>query len=76
MSHPCGPKVTKIEFQTIQNGKPCPQLRLSEIAKELEREWPMKDARELYMILGTRLEEIEQKRKQLQNGTAGNYGHG
>jgi hypothetical protein len=70
MSHPCGPKVTKIEFQTFQNGKPCPQLRLSEIAKELEREWPMKDARELYMILGTRLEEIEQKRKQLQNGIA------
>ena len=70
MNHPCGPKVTKVEFQTIQNGKPCPQLRLSEIAKEVEREFPMKDARQLYIILGQRLNEAEQKRQQLQNGTA------
>lgn len=76
MNHPCGPKVTKVEFQTIQNGKPCPQLRLSEIAKELERDFPVKDARDLYIMLGQRLDEVEQKRKQLQNGTAEHDGRG
>ena len=36
----------------------------------------MKDARDLYIMLGQRLDEVEQKRKQLQNGTAEHDGRG
>jgi len=75
MNHHCGPKVTKTEFQTIQNGRPCPQIRLSEIAKELERDYPMRDARALYLMLGERLDAVEQKRKQLQTGIIEHHFH-
>ena len=75
MGHHCGPKVTKLEFQTIQKGAPCPQIRISEIAKDLERESPTRPAREIYAILGTRLDEIERKRNQLQNGIYPSHGH-
>jgi hypothetical protein len=65
MGHVCGSKLTKIEFQHMQNGKPCPPVRCSEIAKELEREFPQLDAQEIQERVGERLREIESKRKEL-----------
>ena len=69
MNHYCGPKVTKVEFQNLQNGRPTPQLRISEIAKELEREFPLLEPGEIIAKLESRWAEHEQKRKQLLDGT-------
>jgi hypothetical protein len=66
MGHVCGSKLTKTEFQHMQSGKPCPPIRCSEIAKELEREFPQLDAQEIQQRVGERLKEIESKRKELE----------
>ena len=50
----------------MQSGKPCPRVRCSEIAKELEREFPELEAQEIFERVSERLKEIESKRKELE----------
>lgn len=66
MGHSCGAKLTKMEFQHMQSGKPCPRVRCSDIAKELEKEFPDLEPQEIQKLVGERLKEIECKRKELE----------
>lgn len=66
MGHECGPKLTKTEFHLMQSGKPCPRIRCSDIAKELEREYPELEPQDIQIRVGERLKEIESKRKELE----------
>lgn len=50
----------------MQSGKPCPKVRCSDIAKELEREFGELEPQEIYRQLGERLKEVERKRKELE----------
>jgi hypothetical protein len=50
----------------MQSGKPCPRVRCSEIAKELEREFPELETQEIAERVVARLKEIESKRKELE----------
>lgn len=50
----------------MQSGKPCPRIRCSDIAKELEKEFPELEPQEIQKRVGERLKEIESKRKELE----------
>jgi sensor histidine kinase regulating citrate/malate metabolism len=52
----------------MMNGKPCPPLRYSAIALELEREFPQMDPHEIHALAGERLAVLNQARKGLENG--------
>ena len=65
MGHACGAKLSKTEFLHLQSGKPCPRTRCSDIAKELERDFPHMEPEDIYIRVGLRLKEIESKHKEL-----------
>jgi hypothetical protein len=68
MSNSCGPKLSKSEFSLIQSGKPCPPVRCSDVAKEMERSNPDSDYQQIYLLVGERLKEMETKRRQVELG--------
>ena len=70
MGHPCGPKLSKAEFCLMQSGKPCPRIRCSDIAKDLEKDHPVLEPQEILHLIGERLRELEAKRKELESRTA------
>jgi hypothetical protein len=53
----------------MMNGKPCPPLRYSSIALELEREFPEMDPYEIHALTGKRLTEIKEAREELEKGS-------
>jgi hypothetical protein len=50
-------------------GKPCPALRYSTIATEVEKEFPDENPDVIHQIAGERLREMKEDREKLQNGT-------
>ena len=50
------------------SGKPCPPLRYSSIALDLEREFPDLEPLEIHLRAGKRLAEMMEARKALENG--------
>ena len=66
MGHKCGPKLMKAEYLLVQNGKPYPKYRCSDIAKELEKEFPESEPEEIYARMDARLKDLEKKRTLLE----------
>ena len=66
MRHQCGPKLSKVEFINIQRGKPCPRIKCSDIARELERQFEFLDAEDIYLRIREKLNEANKKRKELE----------
>jgi DNA topoisomerase IA len=66
MGHKCGPKLSKAEYLLIQNGRPYPKHRCSDVAKELEKDFPDLEPEEIYARMDAKLKELEKKRKTLE----------
>jgi hypothetical protein len=66
MGHGCGPKLSKVEFLNVQNGKPCPKVKCSDIARDLEKANGTLGAEDIYVRIGEKLREAVKKRKELE----------
>jgi len=65
--HKCGPKVTKATYAQVIGGKPCPALRYSSIATEVEKEFPHEEPEFIHTLAGERLKEMKEDRERLEN---------
>ena len=66
MGHQCGAKLTKAEYMALANGRPCPRILCSNIARELEKEFPQWSPQQVYERAGQMLRESEEKTKNLE----------